>query len=302
MDVAMENYFYDIDFTELINQAENSETIKSDLINIVEGNSWDDVLVHLDPKHMEKSFLAPLEKVYSELLKLLIEKSYGGNKWIIENCRCCSENEKLLMSFFIAIQLIRTKHFRETVSDTIEKTLQALINKGLIYNSVQGEEHSEIVVESNKDFVKLQHSQMMLDAETTINIAETLNDHIWVMYIIRDNDKVFYTSDNPIARIPHIKNQYISYSGLKSKGIEILFPVTPKMLLGMYDRETYEKAFSDRMFMAVESDEQIDYFNRALIAYSYRCLFSQTDDFSLAYKMCKEFPDLQERPNLVSVG
>ena len=83
MDVAMENYFYDIDFEELLQKAESdeSEKIKTDLKNIVGTENWEDVKSVLDSKHIEKKFFAPMEDIYSDLLHTFISKSYNGNDW-----------------------------------------------------------------------------------------------------------------------------------------------------------------------------------------------------------------------------
>lgn len=60
MDIAMENYFYDIKFDELIQMAEKDkeEKIKNDLMEIVGVDNWESVLDELDEKHIEKEFLA----------------------------------------------------------------------------------------------------------------------------------------------------------------------------------------------------------------------------------------------------
>ncbi|SHJ43033.1 hypothetical protein [Hespellia stercorisuis] len=96
MDVAMENYFYDIKFDELIQKAEEDEQekIKSDLQEIVGKDKWEDVLKVLDEKHIEKAFWREVECIYSELLKQLIKKSYGGNSLVMQNCYAFSESEK----------------------------------------------------------------------------------------------------------------------------------------------------------------------------------------------------------------
>ena len=124
MDIAMENYFYDIDFEELLQKAESdeSEKIKTDLKDIVGTENWEDVKNVLDNKHIEKNFFAPMEKVYSDLLQKFISKSYDGNNWVIQNCNICSEIEKEYMALFIAIQIIRTKSFRATLGDTLSNT------------------------------------------------------------------------------------------------------------------------------------------------------------------------------------
>ena len=70
------------------------------------------------------------------------------------------------------------------------------------------------------DFIKLQHSEMMLDEEIAIHLAETLMGHIWVMYVNK-TDHPFYTSDNPVLTIPHKRDKYMSYGGYASDGVEI---------------------------------------------------------------------------------
>lgn len=165
MDVAMENYFYDIKFTELLKMAEDDEEakIKKDLMDIVGTDNWNEVLEKLDDKHIEKTF-SFIEDIYSKVLQQFIYKSYNGSQWVLDNCSACSE----------------------------------------------------------------------MDEEMAVHMAEILNSHIWVMYLNK-TEQPFYTSDNPVANIPHKFDEYMSYGGLQSEGIEIVFPITPKLMLAMYD-------------------------------------------------------------------
>lgn len=52
MEVAMENYFYDLDFSELIQKAELDENkkLKNDLTNIMHTDNWEDIKNGLDKK------------------------------------------------------------------------------------------------------------------------------------------------------------------------------------------------------------------------------------------------------------
>ena len=302
MDVAMENYFYDIKFDELIKKAESDESqnIKIDLMEIVGTDDWNQVLEVLDEKHLEKEFFCNIESVYSQLLQTLIEKSYNGNEWVIENCFMCSEIEKELMSLFVAIQVIRTKTFRDTLAETIEKTHQVLAYK-MQMNDENALPKDAFEVEANKDFVKLQHSNMILNEEMTVHIAEILNNHIWVMYVNK-TECPFFTSDNPVANIPHKFDKYMSYGGLKSEGIEIVFPITPKLMLAMYDENTYKNLFVDRKFIALTSTEEIDAYNRVQVINSNRCVFSSISNFEIAEQYCKKHPEMQKYYPRVEVG
>lgn len=301
IEVAMENYFYDIKFEELMQKIEidKQQKIKDDLQEIVGVDNWEEVLKILDEKHIEKSF-SLLEGGYSELLQILINKSHDGNAWVMKNCFAFSEPEKSLMALFVAIQQIRTKSFRETVSDTITKTYQTLIYK----NQMDDEDSlpkEAFECEANSDFIKLQHSSMILDREIAVKIAETLCDHIWVMYVNK-TDYPFYTSDNPVAIIPHKVDKYVSYGGLKSEGVEIVFPISSNLLLAMYEKNTYNKLFTDRKFIVLKTKDEIDYFNCQQVYHSYRCVFSGKNNFELAEEICKEQPQLQEYQSHIEVS
>ena len=302
MDVAMENYFYDIKFDELLKKAEQEERekIKQDLMELLETDEWEDVVAKLDEKRLEKEFFSQLEGMYSKLLKIFINKCYDGNDWVMENCLACSEIEKSLMAFFIAIQTVRTKSFRNNISDIISKGYQVIAYKSQM-NDEDALPIEAFECEANPDFVKLQHSSMILDKELILEIAETYCNHIWVMYVNK-SDYSFYTSDNPVVTIPHKRDEYFNYGGIKSKAVEVVLPISPKLLLAMYERTSFDKVFSDRQFYVLTSKDEIDYFNYVQVYHSYRCIFSGKNNFELAEKTCKEKPELQEYLSHVEVG
>ncbi len=92
-----------------------------------------------------------------------------------------SENEKVLFSFFIAIQFLRTPKFRNTLADMMTGLAQTLA-----YKSQIGQKDSlpkeAFEVDANPEYIKLEHNAMILDPEVALHIAETLAGHIWIMY------------------------------------------------------------------------------------------------------------------------
>lgn len=229
-----------------------------------------------------------MEEIYSDLLQKFISKSYDGNNWVIKNCNICSEIEKEYMALFIAIQIIRTKSFRATLGDTFAQFYQTLAYK-LQMNNENALPKEAFEVEANEDFVKLQHSTMILDEEMAVEIAETLCNHIWVIYVNK-TDYPFYTSDNPVATIPHKRDEYMSYGGLASEGVEIVFPISPKLLLAMYEKETYKDKIQDRKYIELSSKVQIDYYNCQQVYHSYRCVFSGKITLILQNRYVKKHP------------
>lgn len=301
--LAAENYFYDIVFDKIMDSisAENQDEVIDDIKRIADNDDWDDIKTSiLDSKYIEKTFLSKYEGEFSSLLKTIISKSYNGNEWVIRNCAPFSQNEKIKLSLFLAIQIIRTRAFRNSIEQIIEKTCQTIAYKQQAKNgNVLAKD--EFAVKANKDYVKLQHAGMMLDQELGEHIAKILLDHIWVMYVNKTNH-LFYTSDNPVLTIPHKENKYHSYSGLASKGVEIVFPISPRLLIAMYDKDSYSKHFKDRTFLTLNDNSKIDHYNQVQVTKSFRCIFSQDNSFEIAENLCKAYPEIRDFSNRVAVN
>lgn len=302
-EIAHENYFYDVDFEKMMSgeTPDKQDKIKKDLKEITGIDDWEIIVsTILNPKHVEKEFLCNVEGIYGPFLKQIINKSYNGNQWVVENCAPFSEEEKLILSLFMAIQIIRTKVFRDTLTQTYEKSLQTLLYKQQMEddNALPKECFK---VNSNKDFIKLQHLGMILDEELALHMAETLSNHIWVMYVNK-TDTPFYTSDNPIITIPHKRDKYMSYGGFASDGVEVVFPISPNLLIAMYEKNWHSSFYQDRSFKIINHTQIVDYYNQNQIAHCFRCVFSQKDEFDLAKEICNKYPELRNPDNRIIVG
>lgn len=302
-EIAAENYFYDINFEKMMEniELEKHKTIIDDIKKITGIEDWETIKdTILNPKYIEKKFLCKLEGVYGPLLKEIIKKSYNGNEWVIEKCRPFSEDEKTMLALFIAIQSIRTRAYRDTMKQIVEKTYEVLAYKQQMDND-DALPREAFKVEASDDFIKLQHSGMLLDDDVAIHMAETFMNHIWVMYVNK-TEQPFYTSDNPVLTIPHKHHKYMSYTGFASEGVEVVFPVSPKLLIAMYEKKWHSKFYKDRTFLPIYDKNIVEYYNQIQIAQSFRCIYSQTENFELAEKMCKEQPNIRDYSNRVTVG
>lgn len=299
-EVAMENYFYDIDLNSLLKQT-NEEKVKIDIMKMVGVNDWNELEpIFSNKKYIEQKYLCPIESVYSQLLKEIIAKSYNGNLWVIQNCFAFSQIEKDLMSVFIALQSIRTKAFRETIGETIEKLYQILPSK--LQKDKKFDLPKDIVIKANKDFVKLQHSSMLLNHETLLECGEILNQHIWVMYI-NQTDLPFYTSDTPVFTVPHKFDKYMSYGGFNSQGVEVVFPISPKLMIAMYERNYHSILIPlENKYIPITDKSKVEAYNGLQVAQSYRCIYSSKNDFEIAKKLCEENPKFRKTNNRVTVS
>lgn len=302
IDVAMENYFYDIDFNAIVNNTDplKTEKLKADILCITGCSDWENVLTtYLNKKYLEKEFLMHVEDLFSVALNRIIKKSYGGNQWVIDNCLAFSDEDKLWMSLFAAIQVVRTKYLRDRIEELTVKLPQVLSSK-IDPKLSESEDGEQLVIRANEDYVKLQHSSMILDERRICELAETLYNHIWVM-CINKADKKFYTSDNPIGTIPHLYSEHGDNCGFASEGVEVVFPISPELLIGMYDKKIFSKVFCDRQFHVISKAEEIEDYNRLQVYNSSRCIFSSMEDCALAESMCKQYPEIRDAKNRLVV-
>lgn len=289
-EIAMENYFYDLDIDKFTTDPEKEKGFKKVSDELIEKGKFDDFEQVKDflKKYIEKDYLSKIEPLFSNLLKNISKKTRKANRWYLKNCYSFSTNEKEILSIMFANQLIRTKSMREEQKDMIEKTTSFLYNKLL-----KDEGESEVSVKMNKEGSKWHHISMMLDREHLETISEILKNHLWVMFINRTSKK-YFTSDNPIAKIPNATNPNKGNLGVGSDGIELLFPISPDLTIGMYEKNYFSGTFSDRIFVEVYEPDLIDRFNIAQIVNSYRCIFSNKNDFSLVEKTLTKHPSYRD--------
>ena len=301
--IGFENYFYDIDFNVMLSKMdeEKQEAVKQDIKKITGIDDWDDIVsTILKPKYIEKEYLCQLEALYGPFLKKIIGNSYGGNDWVIKNCLSISENDKLILAVFLAVQIVRTKSYRDTLRQIIEKTSEVLAYKQQMYDD-DAIPRDYFQIKANKDFVKLQHNGMLMDDDVIMDMAETLSKHIWVVYVNK-TDQPFYTSDNPVCTIPHKFDQFISHSGFASEGVEVVFPITPNLLLAMYEETWHSDTYVDRSFIPLDDKYIVDFYNKVQVMNSHREIYSQKKNFELAEKVCVEYPHVRDANNKVSVS
>lgn len=206
---------------------------------------------------------------------------------------------KKFFSRYIAIQILRTKSVRENIRDTYEK-----INRELIYKEYKQQDitvtKEEIIIEANKTFIKLQHILLMLNDNYINRLSKTLQSHIWIFYI-NQTDIPFYTSDNPVTTIPHIFNKYLSYSGFNSKGVEVIFPINSKLLLAMYEKSYHRKSYKDCHFIEISDIDRVNTYNSFQVFACHRNIYSNSDNFDIALKLCKENPKIMDINNKINL-
>ena len=202
--------------------------------------------------------------------------------------------EKPKLSHFISIQLLRTKNQLEKLKDFQD------VLKGFLQMPIDTD-----LPEENLQITFL---SMLTEAENFIPI---LMDKFW--YLL-NSEKPFLISDNPVV-FQNIYNQSQTRGtlGLKSKGIEIYFPLSKNIVLCLFCRDVYDKikyhASDDSTindFLSQLNSEvpvncnsgNIENINSLQVLSSERFIFSSSNDFWLVEDMLKINPELKDGPRL----
>jgi len=194
---------------------------------------------------------------------------------------------------FLALQFLRTKRFRNILSEFNEKLNEELFRTYL--ETINPELQTVDFELKTKEEVKPQlHALTFLDPDLIESLAKTLYRHIWII-LKNVTTKKLYTSDNPVVKKGHVKHPVLNMSGIASRGIEIAFPISPTYILLLIDSDAFGALKSkDGKVSEMKDDENVTYYNSLQVRDSYRHIFSYDLDFDLAASMCDENPNLRK--------
>ena len=304
LDNAQERYFYDIDIDRILDEA--SEENRTAIIKQL-GDDYD-MLRNDKTQYIEKLFGKELEGNYSQLLKNIIDKACNATPWYVSNCYCMSEEQKIAFSVYLSIQYLRTRKTRNMIEEGYTKLYETLFRK--IYNQKCEDDElkldpGDVTFSIGEEALKIPHAEMLLNMDATLDLSVAFLNHIWVIYI--NNTKIpFWTSDSPVV-LNNTPSGGMANKGITSRRIEIYFPLNGKVCLALYDREAYEMAFvlktsfEDRFYLQA-SEEIVERCNMIQVKECNRCVYAEIDDFSVAEKMCRDYPTLMQKKKYFDVG
>ena len=279
-DIASENYFYDLNLEGVF----TAEEIKYYDLEGVDLSKID------DEQYIENFFANNVEGIFKKALEQIIFRVRAMNAWEINNCLFIKPKQVFSFSVLLALQYIRVKRIRNSIEEITDLLDQALRDKNA------SQELIDKYTKTSKNQLKYIHGKMIFDSEWILHFARTFSSHIWLL-LKNNTTQPFFTSDNPIGTAEHVHNPYMAMSGVSSEGVEIYFPLSPDLMLVMFEK-TYHSNMMSKNYRIVEIDDldMIDDYNSRSVMNSSRCVFSQTDDFSIIEKMKAKRPDVLQLP------
>jgi len=251
-------------------------------------------------KRQEK-FLQHLFKKINKVFDLRLNPKEASKIYTVP---ILTQDQKRDLSYVAAIQFMRTKEFRQFLTETSQATIplispileNEIIDRINQFNPKLDEDSfnylkSLILAKCNSNLLDVyDHRLSVIHAnflsERYEPVAEIFYNHIW-MIGINTIDQPLFTSDHPVVLHAHK-----SSNGIASEGVEIAFPLNSKLILIMKEKQYFhrDKERESRLFRLTLQD--IEHYNRLQIYDSYRFVFCAEDQFDLVRSICQEHPEV----------
>lgn len=229
-----------------------------------------------------------------------------------------ADEQRQILASFLAVQLTRTKTFREEWNAFPRMLREHLERNG--DHVAPGSQAEELLREVQENDSKEQTARIVFNAPSTY--ASHFLDKDWVL-AATSRKHPFLLSDNPLARQNMIDRPHRGNLGLATPGIEIYLPLSPIRALAMWcptltelvhrgalsaaRRQDASEAPDPEGLLAMSdslltgkpvqySAANVENFNSLQVVWSERYIFSTLNDFQLAHEMLGAHPNLRQGP------
>lgn len=194
-----------------------------------------------------------------------------------------TENEKDILSEFIAYQMVRTKEEREGLKDT---TKQIFKKWG---NEMAPNLKNQVIDSMKKDSIRNLHKDIIKDIS---EYEKRIRKFKWIL-IVNKSIFPFWTSDNPVIKYNKIDLSPYGNLGLDCRGFEMHIPLNSKLCLIVCDPKEFYHEPSKKI---IKNYQNIIHERSHQVNQSTRFIFSTEDKFDFAKMMIKENPIIKD-PN-----
>ena len=224
-------------------------------------------------------FAKMIEPMFSQLLKTIDEIK---NEWITnKEYYRLNFYEKREIALHIVTQYFRLPQLQEATVDDYIRMGKASIDmmKHVMSTQTGNEAFKDLQIEIKCEKPVLHANLTYLNDEMLMEFADVIASNYWVFWVSLEHD--FYTSDFPLVVEPHVPNVRPTYMGLSQYGGELTYPLSPSIVLSVFDKNFFEnKASLDCSFIITDGKE-IRRQNMLRYFYATHHVFSYKNDFSL---------------------
>lgn len=158
---------------------------------------------------------------------------------------------------YMVVQYFRTVYAAEELNEFVEKFVKHLMTKDLGAKQLS-------LTEEQMSSIKININEPSLLALTTSYLSYWLLIDLEAKLLRISSEHEFVTSDHPVV----FYNQLMSFRrdgsnvGLAAKGLQIFFPVNPKLMVMLYDGSVYGVGLRHSRVLDLNSKDDIEQLNR----------------------------------------
>lgn len=272
--IASSRFFYD--FPEI------DELVKNKIRIQLKKDGYEDVYIDslFQQQVLENSF-SQLESIISPLLNKIIKKIDDVNvlseEWI-KNYPILTNDDKQIFAHYIASQLVRInkqKNFQEDITNQLFDDMKRVYKNNT---------NDNLIVKVDNDYNEWQYLSNILPL--TYEFSKILESYKWIIYRNFTN-MPFYISDSPITQYGQLGN-----FGLKEKGVDIRFPLSPKYELIIHEPtflyEQYSLLDIDNIHILDNTLDNIQQSNDLQIQNSESQIYTNLDEYTFIEDRLKQ--------------
>ncbi len=235
---------------------------------------------HLNRLSLEHSHFAnSVEPMFSQLLQSI---DVIKDEWISKREQYRLQfKEKREIALHLVTQFFRHPQLKDSTVDDYLRIEKARIDMVKLFLAKEKGDESinDLKIDVQCEAPVLHAQLTYLNNEMLMNFADAIASNIWMFIVSKNRD--FYTSDFPIVVEPHVKNARPMYMGLAQYGGKLTYPLSPDLMLVVFDREYFKEKEEYDCTFSIAVDKEIRRQNMLRYFYAKRHIFSSKKDFSL---------------------
>ncbi|MBS1701762.1 MAG: DUF4238 domain-containing protein [Armatimonadetes bacterium] len=268
----------------ILHSGESKVAFENGFYDLVDGSLEGGAAEDWNEKDRGERAMSRFDLELDRVLKLLLsEGQFVGIKNDIRNAT----------AFAMAIQHMRTASFRDRMDQVANESMSKL-SQSFIELNFPGQGHLAPTVELTDAFLRQEHINTILDYDHWRLFGDAIATHRWA-FCIAPPGSSFITSDEPVSMRFHFAGQGPDFGGIKSKGVEIVYPLNIRFALVTREASLPPLPCSEAMPVQVEPDF-VDYCNNLVAANSHRFIFGSSDDFGKITLFLDRNQELRQRP------
>jgi hypothetical protein len=224
-------------------------------------------------------FANSVEPMFSQLLRSI---DIIKDEWISQREQYRLQfKEKREIALHLVTQFFRHPQLKDSTVDDYLRMEKAGIDmvKCFLAKEKGDESINDLKIDVQCEEPVLHAQLTYLNDEMLMDFANAIASNIWMFLVSNNGD--FYTSDFPIVVQPHVKNARPMYMGLAQYGGELTYPLSPSLVLVVFDRVYFKEKEEYDCTFSITDDKEIRRQNMLRYFYANRHVFSSKKDFSL---------------------